>query len=106
MESMKEGVKRMQGPGRMLAAVLLICAVFTLSSCMDKTAEEVSLTPEELQDFQELLNSADNRNCLTCCYEEPEQISVSEIFTAGLIWGSRCLRRKSESSAGRKPLIR
>ena len=97
MESMKEGVKRMQGPGRMLAAVLLICAVFTLSSCMDKTAEEVSLTPEELQDFQELLNSADNRNCLTCCYEEPEQISVS---------GSRCLRRKSESSAGRKPLIR
>lgn len=80
MESRKEGVKRMQGPGRMLAAVLLICAVFTLSSCMDKTAEEVSLTPEELQDFQELLNSADNRNCLTCCYEEPEQISVSEIF--------------------------
>ena len=80
MESMKEGVKRMRGPGRMLAAVLLICAVFALSSCMDKTAEEVSLTPEELQDFQELLNSADNRNCLTCCYEEPEQISVSEIF--------------------------
>ena len=49
MESMKEGVKRMRGPGRMLAAVLLICAVFALSSCMDKTAEEVSLTPEELQ---------------------------------------------------------
>ena len=73
MESMKEGVKRMRGPGRMLAAVLLICAVFALSSCMDKTAEEVSLTPEELQDFQE---------------------------------GNRCLRRKSESSAGRKLLIR
>lgn len=80
MENRKEDVKRMRGSGRMLAAVFLMCAVLGLCSCMDKGAEEAALTPEELQGFQELLNSVDIRNCLTCHYEEPEQISVSEIF--------------------------
>lgn len=43
-------------------------------------AERVSLTEEELQGFRELLNQTGYGNCLTCYYEEPAQISVSEIF--------------------------